>query len=182
MLGSDPDRARGSWRIAFASLVLLPAIVAAQAGGYGAACTALWLASGFSRRAAVHVRWRTLLKFTLGMAALFAALLLLLWNTQPWHPELAVAQVLVLTLLPGLFAAACALCRPGGQMFYWPAVVLVLWFVAWCPLTQSSPAHLERRHRPAVQRLLAVAVILLQLALAPGRWQADDLPRAAASR
>lgn len=180
-LESDPDQARIVAHIAFASLVLLPAIVAAQSLAMVRRARALWLASGFSRAQLYAFVGRTLLKFTLGMATLFAALLLLLWNTQPWHPELTVAQVPVLSLLPGLFATACALRRPGGQMFYWPAVALVLWFAAWCPLTESWPATWSGTSG-LLCNALAVAAVLLQVALAPGRWQADDLPRAATSR
>jgi hypothetical protein len=175
------DEARAVAHVAFAALILFPAIVAAQAVAIVRRARVLWLASGFTRQQLYACVGRTLLEFTLGMALLFAALLLLLWNTQPWHPALTVTQVLVLSLLPGAFAATCALCRPTGQPFYWPAVALVLWFAAWCPLTETFTAAWSGTSGLLCNALVA-AVIFIQFALAPGRWQVEDLPRAATSR
>lgn len=188
----DEDTAQFVARIAFAALILFPAIVAAQAVAIVRRARVVWLASGFSRAELYVFTGRTLLKFTLGMAMLSAALLLLHWNTQPWRPELTVAQLLALTLLPGLFASATALYRPAGQVAYWPLVALVLWFVAWCPLTEmrwfidagpvtTSSAAIWNGNSGMVWNAFAVAAIFLQVALARGRWQAEDLPRAATS-
>ncbi len=178
------DQARIVAHFAFIALLMFPAIVAAQALAIVRRARVLWLASGFSRPQLYAFIRRTLLKFTLGMVMLFAALLLLLWNTQPWHPALTAVQVLALCLLPGLFAAACALCRPGGQMIYWPAVAVMLWFVAWPPLTASDRFVWIDGFGMAwnASAATATATIIILLLLAPRRWQAEDLPRAPTSR
>jgi hypothetical protein len=84
--------------------------------------------------------------------------------------------------------------RPGGHAVYWPLVASVLWFVAWCPLTglpwfmgfgpatTSDPAVWDGKSDGMLWNAFTAAAIILQLALAPGRWQAEDLPRAATSR
>jgi hypothetical protein len=165
--------------IAFAALILSPAVVAAQSAAIVSRARAVWLPSGYSRPQLYAFTQRTLLKFALGMGLLFAALLLLLWFTQPWHPQLTLAQVPAVILLPGLLIAACALVRPAGLVFYWPIVAAVLWLMVWRPLT-SSPGTFGIYGSLPWYPAVGAAIILL-LALARWRWQAEDLPRATLS-
>jgi hypothetical protein len=180
MAQQGEEEARIVAHLLFAALVLFPAIVSVQAVAIVRRARALWLPSGFSRGELLWFTARTLGRFALGMVLLSSGLMLLLWNTQPWRPSLPLAQLLLLPALPGFLAVASALLRPAGQLFYWPAVVLAMWLLAWHPLTVSDPAAWS-----SVTGWLwgapAAAAIILMLAMAPRRWLEEDFPRLTSS-
>jgi hypothetical protein len=188
MAWQNEDHARSVAHFAFAALLLGPAVVAVQALAIVRQARVLWLPSGYSRAQLLAFTERTLLKFALGMALLFAGFLLLLWFTQPWRPAVTLPHALAVIVMPGLLLALYALSRPGGPAFYWPVVVAILWGIMWRPLTSVEPmawADADINWAGAVGWqwiAAATAAILLPHLLARQRWKSRDLPRAATSR
>lgn len=183
VLGRDDDQAAvAAAHIAFASLVLCPAIVAAQSLAIAARARSLWLHSGYSRAQLFGFTAGVLLRFAAGMAALFGGFLLLLWYTQPWRPAVTLPQALCAVLVPALLLAGNALARPrgGDAVLRWPLLVMLCFFVAWLPLSLS--ASLAPQVMPG-WGMTGVALFTLVVLYLVGRWRwlRGDLPRAEAS-
>jgi hypothetical protein len=123
-----------------------------------------------------------LLKLGLGMAAVFALLLVVLWYTQPWRPSLTWWEAALVMVLPSLLLVTHSLARPGGRDYYWswPLLLLMCWLIAWKPLTSSDPWYWFGPHGWLGFALAGVATILFHK-VARRRWLADDLPRLSAT-
>jgi hypothetical protein len=182
VLARDDDQATVAAHIAFASLVLCPAIVAAQSLAIARRARSLWLHSGYSRAQLFGFTAGVLLRFAAGMAALFGGFLIALWYTQPWRPATTLLYALCAVFVTALLLAGNALARPRGwdALLRWPLLVLLCWLVAWLPLTRSALLPWGAKFDWRMMGVALFAVVVFHL-LGRWRWQCGDLPRAEAS-
>lgn len=168
--------------VAFGALVLCPVIVAAQSMAAVRRARALWLASGYSRMELFAFVERPVLRSALAMSLVFCVFLVLLWYALAWHPGLALAEVVLLLLLSSLLLAIHALVRPGGldAWWRWPLVVVLCWFTAWKPLTDTDQSAWAGPRAWPWFVAMVIATIAFH-AMARRRWRLDDLPRATSS-
>jgi hypothetical protein len=183
VLAQDGEQAAVSAaHIAFASLLLCPAIVMAQSLAIVRRARVLWLPSGYSRARLFTFTERTVLAFAAAMALMFSGFLIALWYTQPWRPAVTLPQALCVVLAPSLLVASNALVRSRTSDFYWrwPVLAFLGWHVAWQPLALSGPVSWAgTRGWLWIGVTLLVAVLLRMLARM--RWLGADMPRMAAS-
>jgi len=164
--------------MAFGGLILGPAIVAVQSAAIARRARVLWLPSGYSRDQLFTFTGRTLLKYALGMALLFAAFLLMLWFTQPWRPGLTLVDALFVVLLPPLLLVTHSLAgwRERDSWWRWPVVVLLCLYFVYQPLTSTAPASAMEPWGWLWFVLAGVATISFHV-MARHRWLTGDLPR-----
>lgn len=168
--------------VAFASLILCPAIVLAQSLAIVRRARVLWLPAGYSRAGLFIFTERTVLRFAMAMALMFCGFLVALWYTQPWRPAMTLVQALCVVLAPSLLAAGNALTRWRAWDLYWRWLVLAVlgWSVAWQPLLVENPVGwADAGGWKWLGGTLLIGVALRMLARL--RWMRVDLPRAATS-
>jgi hypothetical protein len=176
----DAEAARSVAHLAFAALVLCPIIVATLSRAVVRRARALWLPSGLSRIELFQFVETVLLKLALGMALVFGAFLLLLWNTQAWRPATSLVLMCSGLVVSTLLFTVPVIWRLETRKWWEVAA----WVVTMVPLVENSFAGPLLGMTPVgtwwSPAIGLVAIVALR-ELARRRWLAEDLPRAATS-